>query len=330
MLCKRGKLSLVFALSLLALQSLAQELYILNEPASSVPKGIVGIRAFTQNYKEYSTTRSLYALRVMYGATPRLSVMATTSISNHHNRKLPNDLINHTHVGNQTNYFTQPIKRGVRYPSLFNGIHLFAKYRFISKDEPHKHFRVAAYAEWSNVGVAHDEAEPNLMDDTGGYGFGLISTWLRDRLALSLTTGFMNPDSYFEMQRDITGGPDLPTRIYYGNAVKYNLSFGYRLYPNKYEGYEQVNWNVYIELIGKTHDDATVIQNGTTLRSNTAALKRNSYVEIHPGIQQIINSNTRLELSYGFELIGYSYVHFTPIWTVAVQRYFYRPEKKKR
>lgn len=322
---------ILFLLTLVfSVQATGQELYILNEPASSVPKGVWGLRLFSQNYKEYSTTRSLHALRVMYGATPRLSLMATASVSNHHDRKLPKDLINHTHVGNQTNYYTAAIKRGVHYPYQFNGIYLFAKYRFITRDDKNKHFRMAAYVDWSNVGVAHDEAEPNLMDDTGGYGFGIISTWLKNRFAASLTTGFIKPGSYSEMQRDITGGPDLPTKIQYGNAIKYNLSFGYRLYPKKYEGYEQVNWNLYIELIGKTYNAATVIQNGTEITARTSALKKGSYMEIYPGIQRIINSNTRIEFCYGFELIGYSYVHFTPLWTIGVQRYFYNTTKKVR
>lgn len=324
----RSLLSL--SLFLLFHYSSAQELFILNEPASSVPKGVLGVRVFTQNYKEYSANRSLNALRMMYGATPKLSIMATASISNHHDKKLPKDLINHTHVGNQTNYYTQVIKRGVHYSYLFNGLHLFAKYRFLTNDAQHTHFRMAGYGEWSNVGVAHDEAEPNLMDDTGGYGFGIISTYLKNRLALSLTSGFIKPDSYFEMQPDITGGPDLPTRIYYGNAIRYNFSLGYRLSPKKYEGYEQVNWNVYLELIGKTYDAATVIQNGTEITARTAALEKGSYIEVYPGIQRIINSNTRIELCYGFELIGYSYVHFTPLWTLAIQRYFYNTSKPKK
>jgi hypothetical protein len=146
---------------------------------------------------------------------------------------------------------------------------------------------------------------------------------------MSLTTGFIKPNSYSEMQRDITGGPDMPTTIQYGNAVKYNLSFGYRLYPIKYEGYEQVNWNVYVELVGKSYGAATVVQNGNEISARTSALKKGTYVEIYPGIQRIINSNTRIEFFYGFELIGYSYAHFTPIWTVGIQRYFYNTSKKR-
>ena len=282
MWCNKVKVFVSILILLVTVSTRAQELYILNEPASSVPKGVVGVRMFTQNYREYNTNRGLHALRLMYGATAKLSVLATASISNHHNRKLPKDLINHTHTGNQTNYYTQPIKRGVRYPYLFNGIHIFAKYRFLTHDDRNRHLRLAAYGEWSNVAVAHDEAEPNLMDDTGGYGFGIISTWLKDRFAVSLTTGYIKPDPYFEMQPDITGGPDLPTEIRYGDAVRYNLSLGYRLFPKKYEDYRQVNWNVYVEFIGKTYDAASVIQNGTDIQGMTGALQNGTYIEIYP------------------------------------------------
>ena len=305
-----------------------QELYPLNEPASTVPKGVLGVRLFTENYKEVDRTRSLYAVRFMYGVTPRLTVLTNISTSNHHNTKLPPDLITHSHVGSQTYYYTHAIKRGVKYPFLFNGVHVLAKYRFLSVDKEHEHFRMAAVAEWSSVAVAHDEAEPNLVDDTGGYGGGMIVTWLRNRFASSFTYGFIWPNAYFEMQTDVSGGPDLPTRIYYGNASKFNLSFGYLFYPKHYTSYKDPNWNVYLEFLGKQYNAATVIQNGNNLPTKTVALVKNTYVEIHPGIQRIVNSNFRMDLTVGFSLFHQSYAHFTPVWMFAVQRYFYRTGKK--
>jgi hypothetical protein len=309
--------------------SFGQELYILSEPASSVPKGVVGVRVVSQHFTEVKTPRSLNVLRVMYGLTARLSVMATGSFSNHHSKKLPPDLISHSHVGNQTNYFTNNILRGVKYPALFNGFHAFAKYRFLSLDKKNEHIRMGMYVEWSNVNKAHDEAEPNLMDDTGGYGGGLLATWLKNRFAASITYGFIFPQSYSETQPDFSGGPDLPTTIYYGNAMKYNLSLGYRLSPKRYTDYDQVNWNLYVEFIGKQYDAARVIQNGTEIGTKAMALVAGNYIEIHPGIQRIVRSNLRIEASAGFSLIGRSYVHFNPVWTIAVQRYFYRQGKEK-
>jgi hypothetical protein len=330
MLPKNSKFAFLLFFLALAVLSRGQELFPLNEPASSVPGRVLGIRAFAQNYKEIKTNRSLFALRVMYGVTPRLSLMISGTVSNHHDKKLPKDLINHTHTsGGQTSYFTQKIIRGKPYPYLFNGFYLFAKYRFISIDDQNKHFRVGAYAEWSNVKAAHDEAEPNLIDDTGGYGAGVITTFLKNRFAASLTSGFIRPNSYFETQPDFTGGPDLPTKIYYGNAIKYNISFGYRIFPSHYTDYDQVNWNIYLEFMGKQYDAARVIQNGSEIQTKTVALRRGSYVEVHPGIQRIVKSNLRIEASVGFDLINSSYTHFTPMWTLAAQQYFYRSNKKK-
>jgi hypothetical protein len=114
MKCK-AVLIYVFLLTV-ARPCVSQELFPLNEPASSVPKNVLGIRVLNQNYKEVNLTRSMYAIRAMYGVTSKLSLLITGSISNHHDRKLPTDLINHTHTGNQTNYYTQSPKRGVNYP----------------------------------------------------------------------------------------------------------------------------------------------------------------------------------------------------------------------
>jgi hypothetical protein len=320
----RIKRILILLLVIPCISNHAQELFILNEPASNVPKGVIGVRMFSQNFKEVNTNRSLLAFRLMYGVTPRFSVYVTVSGSNHHNKQLPADLITHTHNGNQTYYFTHNIKRGVNYPFLFNGVNLYAKYRFISIDKKNEHLRLALYGEWSKLNTAHDEAEPNLLDDTGGYGGGIIVTWLKNRFASSVTTGFIRPDSYSEVQPDFTGGPDLPTYIKYGNAIRYNLSMGYRIWPKHYIDYDQPNLNVYVEFQGKKYDASEVVQNGVLIETEAVALVGNNYIEMHPGIQYIVKSNLRLEASVGFGFINRSYVHFTPLWTFALQRYFYR------
>jgi len=305
-------------------KSSGQELYPLSEPASSVPKGVIGLRTLSQQYNDADRLRTMQYFRFMYGLTPRLSVYVTAAFSNHHDRKLPPDLINHTHNGNQTNYFTQNIRRGARYPYLFNGANLYAKYRFLSMDGQNKHFRMAVYGQWSGVYTPHDEAEPDLTDDTGGYGHGLITTWLNKRFAASLTVGRIRPDSYFEMQPDLTGGPDMPTRITYGRARTWSASFGYLLRPKVYTNYDEPNLNLYVEFIGKRYGAAKVVQNETLVVNNNPALAEGSYVEIHPGVQKIIRSNLRIEFTAGFNLIGRSYAQINPQWSVAVQRYFFR------
>jgi hypothetical protein len=302
----------------------AQELYPNNEPASTMPKGVIGVRLFQESYKELSAYRQLYAFRLMYGVLPKLSLLITGTFSNHHGDILPPNLITHTHNGGQTIYSTGNFQRGVTYPYRWNGVHLFAKYRFLTYDKEHGHIRMAVYGEGSNINVAHDETEPDLMEENKGYGAGLITTWLHHHLALSLTSGFIHPLPYKGYAPDTQGGPDIPTTLQYGKAFKYNFSAGYLLYPSQYQNYRQTNWNIYLELMGKAYGTANVIQYGTVdVPISTPLLLKGNYMDICPGIQAIIRSNLRIDFSVRFPMINRSYAHFYPLYMLAIQRYFY-------
>lgn len=159
-----------------------QELFPHSEPASTIPKGVIGIRVFGESFKEINTQRNMGAVRIMYGLTPKLSIYISASASNHHGKNLPANLVTHTHIGNQHIYFAQNIQKGLAYPYLFNGFNFFAKYRFLSIDGEKKHFRMATYGEFSNVQQAHDEAEPDLLEDTKGYGAGLMNNLFKKAL----------------------------------------------------------------------------------------------------------------------------------------------------
>lgn len=301
----------------------AQELFPHNEPASSVPKNVLGIKLFGESYDEYGMQRNMVALRLMYGVTAKFSLMVTGTVSNHHSEYLPTGLVTHTHSSNgNTNYQTGTFSRGLVYPYQFNGIYLYGKYRFLTHDGQNKHFRMAAYGEYSYIDVAHDETEPNLLDDTKGFGAGIIATYLHKHFATSLTTGFIIPGAYSETTPDFYGG-ELHTTIEYGNALQYNLSFGYLLFPFKYKNYSQTNINVYAEFMGKCYQTATVIQNDVNIKPQTDLLLAGNYIEVHPGLQAIINSNLRVDFSVGFPLINKSYARFYPMYTVGIQRYFF-------
>ncbi len=302
----------------------AQELFPLNESASNVPKNAIGIRLFNQSYIEGKTLRGLDALRIMYGVLPRLTIMATASISNHHGKDFPANLATHTHNANQTVYSTGDYIVGIPYPYRFNGVSFYAKYRFISKDGQNKHFRMAVYGAYSYLDVAHDEAEPNLMDDTKGYGGGLITTYLMKRFAISLTSGFIIPQNHKGNVPDPYSNQPIPTEVGYGKALEYNLSFGYLLFPKKLENYNQTNWSIYLELMGKTYEQAKITQYGfKTIPITTPLLEKGNYIDACPGIQAIIKSNLRMDLSVKFPVLNKSYAHFYPVYTLAVQRYFY-------
>ena len=311
----------------------SQELFPHAEPASNMPKGVIGLRFMGEYFWEIKQPRNMDALRIMYGITPRLTGMITASISNHHNRTLPSNLVTHTHNGNQTIFYTAPTVYGIKYDYTFGGFNFYAKYRFLSFDGDGRHLRMALFGEYSTIKTAHDEAEPDLMEDNGGYGAGLITTWLHNKLAVSLTTGFIIPKKYSENTSSSGSVFTVKTDLIYGRAINYSLSIGYLLFPKIYNNYSETNYTIYTELMGKYYESAQLFQNDVRVDITNPALKENFYLEAHPGIQKIITSNTRIDFSIGIPLINKSYVHFSPLYNIGIQRYFYinnaRKEKSK-
>ena len=306
----------------------AQELFLMTEPASTMPKQVLGIRAFNQSYEEVNNKfRTLAGLRLMYGLSPKLSVYLSATASNHHSKYLPPDFPDHN---------TPQV--GVPLPMRLNGVNLYAKYRVLSRDGENSHLRIAAYGEAAYLDVAHDEAEPNLLDDTKGIGAGFITTYLKKHFAVSFTGGFILPGTYHgETPDQLAGLPSVPTKVVYGRALNYSLSFGYLLLPRTYKSYRQTNVNLYVELIGKSYEAAKIFFDnlsnpGTPYEvtgSGTAALRAGHYIEAHPGIQAIFGSNLRVDFSVGFPLLNKSYAHFYPLYTIGIQRYFYFRQKNK-
>jgi len=309
--------------SLLSSASRSQELFPVAEPASNIPKGALGIRLYGETYNEVDRIRNLFAARVMYGILPRLTVYATPTVSNHHNKDLPPEFPVHN---------TPQI--GVTHPYLFNGVDCYAKYRFLSRDG---HLRAALYAEYSLLKVAHDEAEPSLFDDNSGIGGGLIATYLKKHFAVSLTGGYIKPFKYKGIVPDeLPGLPGVPATVTYADGYNYSLSFGYLLSPHTYTDYKQTNWNLYLEFIGKTYGPVGMQVGNISYNapqysistSGNVALQGRQYLEVYPGVQAIVRSDVRIDLSVGFPVVNRSYVHYYPVYTVGVQRYFYFHKKK--
>jgi hypothetical protein len=59
------------------------------------------------------------------------------------------------------------------------------------------------------------------------------------------------------------------------------------------------------------------------------ALQGSYYLEANPGVQAIIRSDLRIDVSVGYPIFNRSFVHFYPVYNVGVQRYFYFKKKKK-
>jgi len=300
----------------------AQELYPLSEPASTIPKNTIGVRFFSEAYKEVVQWRMQNCLRLMYGVTPHLTGYLTIAGSNHHGDILPSGFP----------YHNSP-ERGAIYPYKFNGAHLYFKYRFLNIDKPKEHLRLAVYVEGAWTQTTHHEAEPNVyMLDNSGIAGGLITTYLKGKWAGTLTVGYTHPIGFASIAPDEEIGlPDIPEYVQFGPSIDYRFSMGYLLYPQSYQSFKQTNFNIYLELVGKAYEAAMVkVFYGTDraywLENNLypIGLQKGSYLDVSPGVQMIFNSNTRLDFSMTFPMLGQSYARMYPVYTVGIQKYFYR------
>lgn len=307
-----------------------QELYNLTMPASTLPNGVLGVRVLNQSYNESNLYRQMTAVRVMYGVTTKLTVICSGTVSDYHSKNLPYDFILHNHTGIGPPAYANTPDKGVAYPYIFDGLDVYAQYRFLSHDGQNTHFRMAAYGEASHVYIPSHLTEPDLMFHNSGIGTGVISTYLKAHFAATFTGGLIMPKEFNGNSYDKFGGI-YPVTIKYGNAVVYNLALGYLLYPTHYKTYRQTNINVYLEFIGKNYGAATVTQqDGSELyhiSSNIPILKAGNYIDMDPGVQFIIRSNLRIDCSMAIKLINQSYVHNYALYTLAIQRYFYSVHK---
>jgi hypothetical protein len=234
---------LILVITGLICPAFSQELYINTEPASNMATHSVGIRLENQGYfnPEYKTRTSL---EVMYGASRSLMVHGTLHVSDYYH--------NSQH---------------------WEGASAYAKYRFLSIDSVQSHFRGAVFVKASAINNPLVNQEIGLEGDNSGFQTGLVFTKLIHKLALSATGSYLHAFNNL-------GGNNLPI-LNAHNAVGYTLSAGYLLFPRKYENYNQVNLNIYGELLGKANPGHA-----------------QSYLDVAPGVQLIFNSFLRVDFSY--------------------------------
>jgi hypothetical protein len=159
------------------------------------------------------------------------------------------------------------------------GASLYAKYRFYSADNLHSHFRMAAFGRISSSNRPVFTEDINLEGDNSGYSAGIIATQLLHKLALSGTLSYSKALNVSSKQVVGAASPD--------QVLGYSLSSGYLVLPFTYKDYNQPNLNFYVEALGKTNP-----ANG------------HSYVDLAPALQVVINSRTRIDLGYRFQLAG--------------------------
>jgi hypothetical protein len=219
-----------------------QELYVNTEPASNMATRSLGIRLENQGYKA-DGLKDRTTLELMYGASKNLMLHAAFYNSNYY-------LSNH-----------------------FEGGSAYAKYRFLSVDSVQRHFRGAVFAKVSTINNPLVNQEIALEGDNSGWQTGVVFTQLLHKLAISGSASYLHAF-------DNRGGYQLPV----GNArdaIGYTLSAGYLLFPKSYQNYNQVNVNLYAELLGKNNPGYG-----------------QSYLDLAPAVQFIFNSVFRVDLSY--------------------------------
>ncbi len=159
------------------------------------------------------------------------------------------------------------------------GAALSAKYRFLSMDEFQSHFRAAAYGKVSYSKRPLYSEDLNLEGDHSGWQGGFVFTQLIHKLALSATVGY---SQRLGTQEPAFNGVKLPEEM-----VNFSLSSGYLLFPIVYTNYKEPNFNVYAEVLGKTNPESG-----------------HTYVDMAPALQIILNSRTRIDLGYRFQITG--------------------------
>ncbi len=293
----------------------AQELFPHSEPASNIPKGVLGIRIANEGFNEITQFRSQQNFRFMFGITSKLMITESFLFSNHHGYYFPSDFIKQDAANG---YYTNGVARGRNNLYQFESMNINIKYRFLSRDGEKQHFRMSAYLELAGGNEAHYEAEPSLSGDNSGIGAGITATQLKNKFAVSLTIGAIIPHKYHYQLNDST------LDVKYGNALTAILSFGRLCLPAHYKNYNQTNINVYAEFVGKIYEGATVFDKGNKVSIiNFSALNAGSYVEFRPSVQFIFHSNLRVDLSIGEPIINQSYAHIAPVYYFTIQRYFY-------
>ncbi|WP_153797142.1 hypothetical protein [Foetidibacter luteolus] len=245
----------IFFLLLLASHAAqAQELFVVTEPASNMPTHSLGIRLSNYLMKEKGIGKYDYHLvpELMWGANKKLMLHANMFLSD------------------QAKAFVN------------EGGSLYAKYRFLSKDDVHRHFRMAAFGRYSinNSAIHQDEIE--LYGHNSGYQAGLIATQLLHKVALSSSVSYVQAV-------DNGAGNKLPEALS-RNAVNYSFSFGKLMLPRQYTGYGQTNLNLMVEFLGQTLGD-----NGK------------SYMDVVPSLQLILNSQARIDVGYRQQLYSSMY-----------------------
>ncbi|HMO32485.1 MAG TPA: hypothetical protein PKE63_07550 [Lacibacter sp.] len=253
------------------LYSFSQELYVFSNPASNIPSHSLVAKTGIK------TMRSVHSGNREYRLMPELQAGLTKNLM----------------LAGSLNFSDMFFRNGLQW----EGARLYTKYRFFSSDAVHRHFRLAAYAQgaWSRNPLVYQEF--NLEGDNSGIQTGLIATQLVKKLAVS---GGLSYVRQLEQKDKVSYG-----RPFSNEALQYNLSMGYLLFPRSYTSYQQTNLNLYCELLGQRNTDLGA-----------------GFTDLAPALQLIFNSRTRFNLGGRFQVAGNAHRMARESVFLSVEHYF--------
>jgi len=260
----------------------AQELYVFSEPASNMPGKSLSLKLGGMYGKDIHTKRTLqrYMPEIMFGLNKNLMVHTSFTFSNMHQQAF-----------------------------IYESARLYAKWRFLSKDAIHKHFRMAAFGAVSYSRNHLDHNEINLAGgDQSGIHAGIIATQLWNKLAVSGTVG-LNEIIDKERRKKLS-----PAQFAF-SAINYSVSTGYLVLPKEYTSYDQTNLNIYFEILGSRNLNWT---------------SDKFYIDFAPALQLIFNSNSKLNLGYRFQVAGDIYRLMDNSFSISFEHTFLNALRKKK
>jgi len=261
--------------------AISQELFVFSEPASNIPARSISVKLtdhLVPYDRVYARSANRFMPELMLGFHKKFMMHIGGSFSNMH-----------------TSHF--------KGESIF----IYGKYRFLSADEVHQHFRMAVFAMASQTNAPFHFDEVSLMGDRSGIEAGLIATQLWNKFALSGTvshTEVLNKSRFDDVVY-------VPERIY--RVMDGSISAGYLLFPREYTNYKQVNVNFYIELLAQQ-----------------ALGQPKHYIDLAPAVQLIFNSNAKLNMGYRVQLGSTMQRMTVNSWLISFERTFLNALKFKK
>ncbi len=271
---------LIILMLIVAVNARGQELFVSTEPASNIPAKSLSARLSGQYVavdRVYDRPAQRYKQELLYGVNKNLMVEGGITFSNMH-----------------TSHFQ------------YESFNVYAKYRFLSKDEVHQHFRMAAFITGSKTAAPFHYDEAGLMGDKTGAEVGLITTQLWNRFALSGTIAHLQLLDASRFSKVVY----IPERFY--GLMNYSLSTGYLLLPKTYTNYKQVNLNVYVEALAQQ-----------------TVQEHKYFIDLAPAVQAVFFSTTKLNVSHRFQLSSTMDRMTRNSWMISLERNFLNVGKKR-